>query len=149
MSYETEDQYKTEDEDQLMYDKIMSNIEILDELIKSKCLFNLDKIERTIDELIELRRHCEPKHCEQIDDKFLKINKLLNKEQLDRIFKKIFNYKSDRVSNNTAANKKTKEEEMKKKMQELFTKGGKTKHYNKTKQNRRCKSKRHCRIRRK
>jgi hypothetical protein len=78
-----------------IYNQIIANIKILERFINTKCFFNLDKIERTINELILLRKHCELKHCQEIDSTFYKISKILNKEQLDRIFKKIFQYKKD------------------------------------------------------
>jgi hypothetical protein len=78
-----------------IYNQIIANIKILERFINTKCFFNLDKIERTVNELILLRRHCELKHCQEIDSTFYKISKILNKEQLDRIFKKIFQYKKD------------------------------------------------------
>ena len=111
-----------DDEQERIYNHIITNIKILERFINTKCFFNLDKIERTIDELILLRKACQPRHCEEIDSRFLKIKTLLNKEQLERIFKKIFNYNSERVSNNNVS---------KKKMMNLFEKGGKSNRLNK------------------
>ena len=96
MSTQHEDKHEDQDQNQeRIYNQIIANIKILERFINTKCFFNLDKIERTINELILLRRHCELKHCQEIDFTFYKISKILNKEQLDRIFKKIFQYKKD------------------------------------------------------